>query len=141
MLALGVGLGLAAPAPLGRMDSQEVSDFTADYSQLQVLQPAADMHQVAAPDIAEDTEHAKEAASDMLKAAKELEHEKSKASREAEKTEAREELNTRSCARACERASAAHTATPHPPCAMRESMRCTCVEIARVREMRDPSKR
>ena len=42
MLALGVGLGLAAPAPLGRMDSQEVSDFTADYSQLQVLQPAAD---------------------------------------------------------------------------------------------------
>ena len=35
MLAFGIGLGLAAPTPLGRMDSQ---DFTSDYSQLQVLQ-------------------------------------------------------------------------------------------------------
>jgi hypothetical protein len=94
MLAFGIGLGLAAPTPLGRMDSQ---DFTSDYSQLQVLQTAApDMHQVAAPapasDIADDTEHSKDATSDLLKAAKKAEHEGRKASKDAEKAEAREQL-------------------------------------------------
>jgi len=94
MLAFGIGLGLAAPTPLGRMDSQE---FTSDYSQLQVMQTAApDMHQVAAPapasDIADDTEHSKDATSDLLKAAKRAEHEGRKASKDAEKAEAREQL-------------------------------------------------
>jgi hypothetical protein len=96
MLAFGIGLGLAAPTPLGRMESTEVSDFTSDYSQLQVLQtaaPASDMHQVAAPsDITDDTEHSKEATSDLLKAAKKAEHEGRKASKDAEKAEAREQL-------------------------------------------------
>merc|ERR1719424_1546381 len=69
------------------MDSQ---DFTSDYSQLQVLQTAApDMHQVAAPapasDIADDTEHSKDATSDLLKAAKKAEaREQLKAQKERE---------------------------------------------------------
>ena len=95
MLAFGIGLGLAAPTPLGRMASQEAAE---DYSQLQVLQVDAftDMHQVAASapasDIADDTEHSKDATSDLLKAAKKAEHEGRKAGKDAAKAEAREQL-------------------------------------------------